>query len=140
MSTMTETVNGKTYQEAYGYDKSRISSINYNTGSGTSLTNLATVMYNYNTYNYLYKLVDGSNQMLRQVNDVNELGQEKSVSLGNGQITTQNYTPEGLCTNVTITNGSNVIHNMNYDFNPINGRTLFTITYRKALLMIIYTD
>ena len=118
LSTMTETVNGKTYQEVYGYENGRIASVIYNTGSGTSLTNLTSVVYKYNGNGYLYRLNDAAGNRLREVNSVNELGQEKSVLLGNGLTTTKNYTPEGLWTNVTT---SNNIQNMSFDFNRING-------------------
>jgi RHS repeat-associated protein len=114
----TETVSGKTYQEVYGYDKGRIGNINYNTGTESLLTNLTSVVYKYNGNGYLYRLEDAACNRLCEVDSVNELGQEKSVLLGNGLTTTKNYTPEGLWTNVTTSNG---IQNMNYDFNRING-------------------
>jgi len=117
----TETLNSKSYQEVYGCDNGRIGSVMYNTGTGTTLTNLTSVQYKYNGNGYLYQLTDGSNNVLRQVNSVNELGQETSILLGNGLTTTKNYTPEGLWTNVTTSNSSNVVHNMNYDFNRLNG-------------------
>ena len=113
----SETVNAKSYQEVYGYDNGRIGSVTYNTGTGTTLSNLATVQYKYNGNGYLYKLVDGANHVLRQVNSVNELGQETNVSLGNGLTTTKNYTPEGLLTSIQ----TGTIQNMSYNFNRING-------------------
>ena len=121
LSSMSETANGKTYQEVYGYDNGRIGSISCNTGSGTTLNNLTSVVYKYTTNGYLYRLEDGWGNRFSETNSVNELGQETSVLLGNGLTTTKSYTPEGLWTNVTASNGSNVIQNMNYDFNRING-------------------
>ena len=43
--------------------------------------------------------------------------------LGNGLTTTKSYTSEGLWTNVNTSNGygSNVVQNMNYYFNRVNG-------------------
>jgi len=117
LSNITETVNGKTYQEVYGYDNNRMGSVTYNTGSGTSLTNLAAVVYKYNTNGYLNKLVDGNESRLWEINSVNALGQETNLLLGNGLTTTKNYTPEGLWTNVTTTN----VQNMSFDFNRVNG-------------------
>jgi len=112
-----ETVNGKTYQEVYGYDNGRIGSITYNTNTGSNTLSYP-VVYKYNTNNYLSRLEDASGNRLREVSSVNALGQEKNVLFGNGLTTTKGYTPEGLWTNVTT---SNNVQSMSFNFNRLNG-------------------
>jgi RHS repeat-associated protein len=119
----TETVSGKTYQEVYGYDNGRIGSITYNTNTGANTLSYP-VYYNYNTYGYLYQLIDNAENVLRQVNNVNSLGMETDVLLGNGLTTTKHYTPEGLWTNVKTynkTDNNTIRQNMDFDFNHITG-------------------
>ncbi|NDP22878.1 MAG: hypothetical protein GZ091_17640 [Paludibacter sp.] len=129
LSTLTETVNSKTYQEVYGYDdKGRIGSITYNTNPGANPISYP-VTYKYNTNGYLSQLLNGTDN-LYTVNSVNSLGQETNVLLGNNLSTSKSYTPEGLLTNVTT---SNNIQNMSFDFNRINGTLNSRTDNRRGL-------
>lgn len=107
----------RTYQEIYSYLDGQIERITYNTNTGTNTLSFP-VVYKYNPNGYLYRLEDASGNKLREISTVNSLGQETSVSFGNGLTTQKSYTPEGLPTSIIT---SNNMQNMGYYFNRLNG-------------------
>lgn len=88
------------------------------------------VVYKYNTQGYLYRLEDASGNKLREISAVNSLGQETSVSFGNGLTTEKSYTLEGLTTGIIT---SNNVQNMGYDFNQVNGTLNSRIDNKRGL-------
>jgi RHS repeat-associated protein len=111
-----EIANGKSYNEVYGYNSGRLESTTFGPLDFT-------VNYKYKN-GYLYRLEDSNGNRLREVNNVNALGMETNVLFGNGLTTKKIYTPEGLWTNVKTSNldgSSNIIQNMSFDFNRLNG-------------------
>lgn len=117
-----ESVDDKALEQEYLYDLGKLSSVTYRANTGTnSLT--YQVGYKYNTNGYLYRLEDENENLLREINSINAFGQETSVRFGNGLTTQLAYTSFGSLTNINTSNigTSNIVQNMGYDFNSING-------------------
>jgi len=119
---VNELVDDKTLEQEYLYDLGKLNSVTYRANTGSNLLTYP-VVYKYNTNGYLYRLEDENENLLREINSVNAFGQETSVGFGNWLTTQSTYTPFGMLTNLktSIIGTSNVIQNMGYDFNPING-------------------